>query len=161
MIAESEKIHEPANKEIWKLRRDYCEILLLQLGDVHRRKGHFKDAEVTHKDILQRPQETTTGNVPYRTRIMAFRALAWVYEEQRDFSQREANWHAALQSALESWGPSDELTVYYIALMENSFRAQGEDPASWLQQRFALVRGPGGNLVQSAAVNTHLSIPTE
>jgi hypothetical protein len=31
----------------------------------------------------------------------------------------------------------------------------------WLQQRFALVRGPGGNLVQSAAVNTRLSIPTE
>ena len=54
MIAESEKIHEPVNKEIWKLRRDYCEILL--------RQGDYASAEMIALRALNRSEGVNGWN---------------------------------------------------------------------------------------------------
>jgi tetratricopeptide (TPR) repeat protein len=111
---------------------------LRELASIHYQQEHYDLAEIEYQDVVQRGREDLGNEFSDATCIYALRRLALIYEDQGDFAQSEECWRAALTSTINGWGMEDEMTIYMIIQLEESFKSQGMDPEAWLRQNFGI-----------------------
>jgi tetratricopeptide (TPR) repeat protein len=112
--------------------------LLHELACIHYHQGHYGLAEIEYQDVVQRGREDLGNKFPDAGCIYALRQLAWIYEDQGDFAQSEECWRAALTGTIDGWGMEDQMTIYTIIQLEESFKNQGMDPEAWLRQNLGI-----------------------
>jgi tetratricopeptide (TPR) repeat protein len=116
----------------------YTRNILVGLSHIHLFQGLYKRAERGYQDVLQRGREDLGGEFPDDTCVFALRGLAWIWQDRGDFAQSGEYWREALAGALELWSMEDDWTIDIIVQLEESFKNQGKDPESWLQQNFGI-----------------------
>jgi len=112
--------------------------LLHQLANLHYKQEHYDLAEIDYRDAVQRGREDLGKEFPDAGCIYALWQLAWIYEAQGDFAQSEECWRAALTGTINLRGMEDQMTIYMIIQLEESFKGQGMDPEAWLGQNFGI-----------------------